>query len=56
MIESVNIFKMTKNVRIRYQSGCVRTFATLPDAALKFILNDEVKAFENEASTMYREV
>lgn len=54
MIESVTIFKNNKTVIIRYQSGNVKTMMRLPEKAMGFILMEDVKAFENENSVLYR--
>lgn len=55
MIESVTLFKNSTTVIIRYKSGCLKTFTKLSEKATNFILQENVKAFENEVSILYRE-
>lgn len=54
MIESVMIFKNNNTVIIRYESGNKKTYMNITDKAMNFILREEVKAFENENSILYR--
>ena len=54
MINSVTVFKANKTVIIRYENGCRKTYMTLSDKAMDFILREDVKAFENEESILYR--
>jgi hypothetical protein len=54
MIESVRIYKNNRTVEVRYQSGNKKTHMDLNDKETAFILREDVKAFENEYSIMYR--
>lgn len=54
MIESVRIFKNNNTVIIRYESGNRKTYMSITEKAMSFILREEVKAFENEDSILYR--
>lgn len=54
MIESVRIFKKGKGVNVRYKSGNTKMFIDIPQTVLDFILREDVKAYENEDSILYR--
>lgn len=54
MIESVTLFKNNNTVVVRYKSGNLKTFMKISDKVMNFILRENVKAFENEISTLYR--
>lgn len=54
MIENVMIFKNNNTVIIRYESGNTKTYMHIPEKAMKFILREDVKGFENEHTILYR--
>lgn len=56
-IANVMIFK-NGGASIRYKSGksCDYSMNTLPQSAMDFILQENVKAYENDFFTIYKEV
>jgi len=56
MIESVTLYRIGKNVEVRYKNGYHRMYHEIPQNAIDFILREDVKAFENQISVMYRVV
>ena len=54
MIENVMIFKNNNTVIIRYESGNTKTYMHITEKVMEFILREDVKAFENEYTILYR--
>ncbi len=54
MITSVRIYKHNRSVEVTYRSGNKKTHLDLNQKEMAFILTEDVKAFENDYTILYR--